>query len=308
MKGRLFIDRNDAFTEYGVFVEQYGYKALVQAPPFKSIDSTEWDEFDGAEYDLSEPVLDSKTFAVAFCITDITSASDLFELLSDKAYHTFDFRELGKTYRLRLTSNGSLSSKVRLGNLSLSFADDFPTPDEAEPYPVGAADVRQSGYELDDIDFSRFGVYILNGTDDNVLKAPDVRPNLTINTKGEAGVSYDDEIVMYKPKDVVVKMLIRAANVTVFWERWNALFTALIKPDIRRLYIDKTVEEFDCFYRKCSVTKFDILRNGRVWCEFSVTLTFTNSRPTGNYALLVTEDDELVLTEDGESYILLRND
>ena len=103
-------------------------------------------------------------------------------------------------------------------------------------------------------------------------------------------------------------MLIRAANVTVFWERGNALFTALIKPDIRRLYIDKTVEEFDCFYRKCSVTKFDILRNGRVWCEFSVTLTFTNSRPTGNYALLVTEDDELVLTEDGESYILLRND
>nr|DAU55233.1 MAG TPA: hypothetical protein [Caudoviricetes sp.] len=308
MKGRLFIDGNDAFTEYGVFVEQYGYKALIQEPPFKSIDSTEWDEFDGAEYDLANPVLDSKAFSIDFCITDIISASDMFELLSDKAYHTFDFRELGKTYRLRLTSNGSLSSKVRLGKLSLGFADDFPTPDKIAPYPTGAVDVRQSGYELDDIDFSRFGVYILNGTDDNVLKAPDVRPNLTINTKGEAGVSYDGEIVMYKPKDVVVKMLIRAANVTVFWKRWNALFTALIKPDTRRFYIDKTVEEFDCFYRKCSVSKFDILRNGRVWCEFSVTLTFTNSRPTGNYALLVTEDDELVLTEDGESYILLRND
>lgn len=308
MKGRLFIDGKDVFTEYGVFVEQYGYKALIQAPPFKSIDSTEWDEFDGAEYDLSEPVLDSKTFSVAFCITDITSASDLFELLSDKAYHTFDFRELGKTYRLRLTSNGSLSSKVRLGKLSLGFADDFPTPDKIAPYPTGAVDVKQSGYELDDIDFSRFGIYILNGTDDNILKAPDVRPNLTINTKGEAGVSYDGEIVMYKPKDVVVKMLIRAANVTVFWERWNALFTALIKPDTRRFYIDKTVEEFDCFYRKCSVSKFDILRNGRVWCEFSVTLTFINSRPTGNYALLVTENDELVLTEDEENYILLRND
>lgn len=308
MKGRLFIDGKDVFTEYGVFVEQYGYKALIQAPPFKSIDSTEWNEFDGAEYDLSEPVLDSKTFSVAFCITDITSASNLFELLSDKAYHTFDFRELGKTYRLRLTSNDSLSSKVRLGKLSLGFADDFPTPDKIAPYPTGAVDVKQSGYELDDIAFSRFGIYILNGTDDNILKAPDVRPNLTINTKGEAGVSYDGEIVMYKPKDVVVKMLIRAANVTVFWERWNALFTALIKPDTRRFYIDKTVEEFDCFYRKCSVSKFDILRNGRVWCEFSVTLTFTNSRPTGNYALLVTENDELVLTEDEENYILLRND
>lgn len=308
MKGKLFIDGNDAFIEYGVFVERYGYKALIQAPPFKSVDSTEWDEYDGAEYDLSEPVLDSKTFAIAFCITDITSASDMFELLSDKAYHTFDFRELGKTFRLRLTSNGSLSSKVKLGKMSLSFSDDFPTPDAADPYPERASDVRQSGYELDDIDFARFGVYILNGTDDNILKAPNVRQNLTIDTNGEAGVTYDDEVVMYRPKDVVVKMLIRANDVTTFWKRWNSLFTALIKPETRRLYIDKTVEEFDCFYKKCSVSKFDILRNGRVWCEFSVTMTFTNSRPTGNYALLVTEDDELVLTEDEESYILLRND
>lgn len=307
MKGKLYIDGTDAFDEYGVFVERYGYKALIQFPPFKNIESTEWHEYDGAEYDLSEPVLDSKTFAISFCITDITSASDMFALLSDKAYHTFDFRELGKTFRLRLTSNGSLSSKVKLGKMSLSFTDDFPTPDEAEPYPDRASDVRQSGYELDDIDFARFGVYILNGTDDNILKAPDVRQNLTIDTNGEAGVSYDDEIVMYKPKDVVVKMLIRANNVSTFWKRWNSLFTVLIKPETRRLYIDKIVEEFECFYRKCSVTKFDILRNGIVWCEFSVTLTFTNSRPERNHYLLTTEESELVITEEESEYIRLDN-
>ena len=32
--GRLFIDNKDAFTEYGVFVERYVYKALIQMPPF----------------------------------------------------------------------------------------------------------------------------------------------------------------------------------------------------------------------------------------------------------------------------------
>ena len=101
MKGRLYIDGTDAFDEYGVFVEQYGYKALIQLPPFKNIDSTEWPEHDGEEYDLSAPVLDTKTFAISFCITDITSASDLFELLSDKSYHTFNFTELGKSYKLR---------------------------------------------------------------------------------------------------------------------------------------------------------------------------------------------------------------
>lgn len=308
MKGNLFIDGTDTFAEYGVFVEQYGYKSLIQMPPFKSIESTEWQEYDGEEYDLSAPVLDNKTFSISFCITDIISASDLFELLSDKAYHTFDFRELGKTYKLRLTSNGSLSSMVRLGKLSLSFSDDFPVPDEEKPYDTGAEDVKQHGYELDGIDFSRFGVYVLNGTDDNILKAPEVRRSLTIDNKAEAGVLYDAEKVFYKSKNVTMKLLIRAFDVTTFWKRWNSLFTALIKPDERSLYIDKTVEEFDCFYKSNSVSKFDILRNGRVWCEFSVTLTFTNARPTGNHALLATEDDALVITEDGESYILLRND
>ena len=86
MVGKLFIDGLDAFSEYGIFVEQYGYKALVQMPSFKKLSSTEWPEYDGEEVDLSAPLLDSKTFSIPFCITDILSASDLFEVLSDGSY------------------------------------------------------------------------------------------------------------------------------------------------------------------------------------------------------------------------------
>lgn len=279
MKGRLYIDGTDAFDEYGVFVEQYGYKALIQLPPFKNIESTEWPEHDGEEYDLSAPVLDTKTFAISFCITDITSVSNLFTLLSDKSYHTFNFTDIGKTYKLRLVRNGSISSKIHLGKLSLSFADDFPNPDHDTPYDTGAADVHQSGYELDSIDFSRFGTYVLDGSDDNILKAPNVRSNLTIDIKSVAGVSYDGENVVYESKDVTLKLLIRAANITVFWKRWNALFTELLKPDKRILYTKKLGKACDCFYKKNSVSKFDIMRNGRIWCEFSVVLTFMNYRP-----------------------------
>ena len=35
MFNKLLIDGKDAYAEYGVFVEQYGYKALVQMPSFK---------------------------------------------------------------------------------------------------------------------------------------------------------------------------------------------------------------------------------------------------------------------------------
>lgn len=308
MVGKLFIDGNDAFLEYGVFVEQYGYKALIQMPSFKKLDITEWQEYDGEETDLTSPVLDTKTFSIPFCITDITGANDLFELLSDKAYHEFNFIEISRSYKLRLVSNTSLSSRIRLGKLSLNFADDFPKIDAAAPYASPASDVRQRGYMIDEIDFSRFGIYVLDGTDDNIQKAPNVRPNLTVDSKGVSGVLYDDEKVMYKTKDVTMKLLIRADSISTFWRRWFSFFQSLIQPEERKLYVDATVEEFDCYYKKNSVSKFEILRNGRVWCEFSVVLTFTNSRPEGNYGLLATETEELVITETDNSYILLRKD
>lgn len=306
MVGKLFIDGKDAFLEYGVFVEQYGYKELIQMPSFKKLDSTEWQEYDGEETDLTAPVLDTKTFSIPFCITDITGANDLFELLSDKAYHTFNFMEILRSYKLRLVSNTSLSSLIRLGKLSLNFADDFPFVNSLPPYSTPTSDIRQSGYKIDEIDFSRFGIYVLDGTDNNIQKAPNVRPNLTVDSKSVAGVLYDDKKVMYKTKDVAIKLLIRADNIAIFWKRWYSFFHVLIQPEERKLYVDATVEEFDCYYKKNSVSKFEILRNGHVWCEFSVILTFTNSRPEGNYGLLATETDELVITETEESYILLR--
>lgn len=68
MVGKLFIDGLDAFSEYGIFVEQYGYKALVQMPSFKKLSSTEWPEYDGEEVDLSDPSLIAKHFRFRFAL------------------------------------------------------------------------------------------------------------------------------------------------------------------------------------------------------------------------------------------------
>lgn len=323
MVGKLFIDGLDAFSEYGIFVEQYGYKALVQMPSFKKLSSTEWPEYDGEEVDLSAPLLDSKTFSIPFCITDILSASDLFEVLSDGSYHIFDFAELGKSYKLRLLTNPALSAKIQLGKITLNFADDFPPvypTDETDieslneyntllnqaPYATAPAGFKQNGYEMDDVDFSHFGVYVLDGTDRNIQKAPNVRENLKVDVTNRPGVSYDGESVFYKAKDVAIKLFIYADNIAQFWERWYALFTALLKPELRKLYNDNSLEEYNCYYKSNAVTRFDIRRNGRVWCEFTVTLTFPDSRPDGNYCVLATEDKEVVITEPEEGLIVFR--
>lgn len=308
MKDKLYIDGQDAFLEYGIFVEQYAYKELIQMPQFKKIDKTVWDEEDGEEADLTSPDLDSKTFNITFCMTNNEYAEDMFDELSKGAYHDFQFKEIRKSYRLRMTSNGDFKSYIRMGKLTLSFADDFPQVPEQDYFEYGESDVKQLGYEVDGIDFSQFGSYVIDGTNDNIRKAPQVRPNLTINLAGKAGVKYDPDFVHFKPKDVALNLFIHADNIDDFWIRWNALFSLVLQPETRKFYYSEMNAEYECYYKRNAVTRFDILKNGRVWCEFQLVLTFTNSRPTSQYCLLSTEAYDWVITEDAvnPSCIIIR--
>lgn len=323
MVGRLIIDGKDAYSEYGLFVEQYGYKALIQMPGFKNVTTTEWEEYDGEEPDLMNPLLGSKTFGIQFCITDAVGAGDLYGLISDKAYHIFEFKELAKSYKLRLVSNPAYSTFIKAGKFTLNFADDFPPvipTDETDldsldaynlilqesPLSSPPSGFKQKGYTLDDVDFSLFGVYLTEGTVDNLHKAPEVRSNLKTESKGVVGTKYDDENVNYRAKDTVLNLFIHADGITDFWKRWNALFTVLLQPELRNLYVDYALEDYECYYKSNSVTKFDILQSGKIWCEFTVTMRLTNTRPNDNYLALATEDGELVITEKDESEIVIR--
>lgn len=300
-EGKLFIDDRDALLIYGVFVEKGGYKSLIQMPSFKKIDSTEWPEYDGEEVDLTATVLDSKTFSIQFCITDIDLAEILFDELATGAYHTFAFTDLGgKTYKLRMTSNGTFSSFVKLGKLTVSFADDFPKIPTGNYYPYGKSGIRQFGYELDGIDFSQFGSYILRDSDNAVRKAPNVRPNLTVDTSSIAGVLYDDDYVTFKTKDVALKILINADSINEFWKRWNSLWAIVLQSEARSFYFSALGNEYECYYKSNSVSKFEILRNGHIWCEFTLTLVFFSCRPVGSELLLATEDYDWVITEETE--------
>ncbi|EJX05262.1 hypothetical protein EVA_06618, partial [gut metagenome] len=286
MEGKLFIDGQDAFTEYGIFIEHYGFKDLIAMPGFKKIDSTEWDEYDGEEYDLTNPVLDAHTLTLPFYVMNIFAAGDFFEVLSNKAYHQFEFRDIGRTYRLRLVSNNQLNKKIKIGKMSLTFIDDNSSIPTGMPMATAPAGFKQKEYMLDKIDFSRFGIYILQGTEEDVMKSPQVRENIKYDDPSRNGIIYDQEQVKYKAKQAQLKLLIYANSITEFWARYDAFFCQLLKPGNHILYIPSIYEEYDCFYKKMSITKFDILKTGKVWCEFNVILQFTNMTPSMNVMLL----------------------
>lgn len=279
-EGKLFIDDGiDAYKEYGVFVEQYGYKELIQMPSFKKLDVTEWPEYNGQEVDLMSPVLGSRNLQIQFNIVNVRLAEDFFLALSNNAYHYFRFTDLKRTYRLRMISNGSFSQLVRVGKFTLTFSDDFPQVPNTPHYKLGETEVKQTGYELDGIDFAQFGSYLLKGTDTSIRKSANIRTALTIDITSSTGVVYDDKAVKFNAKDVTLKMLINAETIDEFWKRWYSLFSVLLQPESRIFYFAALGIEYECYYKSNQVSKFDILRNGHVWCEFSIVLTFTSWNP-----------------------------
>ncbi|MDR0659090.1 MAG: hypothetical protein LBG18_09220 [Mediterranea sp.] len=303
MTGKLYIDGQDTYALYHVFVAKDGYKELVAFPSLKTVESNNWAEEDGEEFDLSTPVLDTRELSVNFSFHGDDSRFGAFiELLSDGAYHDFNFIEIGKTYSLRLVTQSGMAQVSTVGTLSLRFADDFPLPDYEYVAPQSSI-IPQRGYELDERDLSEYGVTVLQGSDTEIEKSPAVKKNLLQNIKSQSGAIYDGENVAFQAKEVKLNCLMRANTLEEFWRNYNALLYDLTRPDERLLYVDAIGYEYPCYYKSCSVLEFSPI--GKIWFRFTLVLVFTSFRVEGEEFLLATEDDELITTEQDDYSINL---
>lgn len=314
MKGQLYIDGKDIFTELGVATLQGNYGELVAFPPSKTPDSNDWAEEDGKEFDLSAIALDSRELTLSFGFFFEWKYNNFVALLSDMAYHDFNFPQLGRTFRLRLSSQNSFEIYNTTQVSKFTFANDFPRPaDYVYQSPVNTIPLPK-GYELDDVDLSSYGVLILKGTNEEILKSPAVKKNLLQNFKRQDGAIYDGEYVKFQTKDVNLKCLMRAPDFETFWRNRDALLHDLTKlsaktddegyeyEDAERIfYVDEWPESYPCYYKSCKTVDFNPL--GGIWWEFTLTLVFTSFRFGDTEYLLASEAGEFIITEDEEYYI-----
>ncbi len=297
MTGQFYIDGKDAYGEFGIFIAEGGYNELLSYAPLKMVESNDWPEEDGQEFDLSAPALDTRELVLKFAAHRVLRVGAFVELLSDHAYHTFDFRSIGRTYKLRLASQSALNLAGRLETFSLKFDNDFPLPDNYTYMGPQSDLVAQSGYELDARSLAEYGVYILKGRVSEIQKSPAVKKNLLQNLNGQHGATYDGEVVAFQTKEVKLSCLMRAKTMNEFWRNYDALLYDLIRPGERLLYVDNTGYEYPCYYKSCSTTQFHPV--GRIWFQFNLTLVFTSFRVGDDEYLLASEDGEWVMSEDG---------
>lgn len=295
MSGRLYIDGVNIYKEFGIFVADGGYTGLISPAGLKEIEYNDWPEMDGIEPDLSNPMLDSKDFSLPFYSVNNKKTEDFLAFLSEESYHSFEFLDIQKESSLRLLNQPGKETISRGESFSLKFADDFPMDGYTYLSPIGS--INQSGFEIDNKPLSDYGVLLLAGSYDEIMKSPSVKKNLSHNYRNSKGLVYDNDSVVYQHKDVALKCLLVAANLNTFWRNFNALIYDLIRPNQRQFYVGLIDDTFPCYYKGCRVNQFSKTSKA-VWCEFTLTLVFTDFRPKFNVAVIGTEDHRIVISED----------
>lgn len=321
MKGKFYIDGKDAFTTYGLFVANGGYTGLISFPSFKDLETNDWKEEDGIEVDLTTPALNTRDFSINFYCKDYYKTIDFIALISDLSYHEFNFAEAGCIRKLRLVSDQKKKIFKQMESFSLTFADDFPMQSYEYISPLFDSSVpHQENYEIDGVPLLNYGVFLLDGSDAEIIKTPAVKKNLLVDISTKSGAIYNGNRVVFQKKDVALKCWMRCRNAETMWRNLNALVYDLTKltektdedgftyQDAERVfYVEKYNEEYPCYYNGLKSTKFQILPGGRIWLEFTLTLTFTSFRLGDVEYLLASEAGELIITEDGEFYIDMKS-
>lgn len=300
MKGQTYIDGVDLYDAFGVFITEGGYKGLATFPALQTPKVISWPDEDGVEVDLSQPALKSKDFQMSFAAHGKGNTGGFLELLMDKAYHDFNFRAVDRVRKLRLSTQSGLDIFNRLDTFSLQLVDDFPLLGYAY-LPPQSNIMGEGAYELDGKSFADYGVSVLKGSLAEVEKSPTVKSNLLRTISGQNGAIYDGENVVFQAKDVTLKCLLRASNMSEFWRNYDALLFDLVRPGERGLYVDGTGLEYPCYYKSNNVS--ELFTVGKIWCEFSLVLSFISFRSGADEYILATEAGEWLTLEDGDTLI-----
>lgn len=201
MTTKLTIDGVNILTTYNVTLEKGAYQTLVQWPEMKSVEGNDWQEQDGYEPDLSNPLLESRELALRFILKgNATEVDAFYAFLGGQPVRSYTFTDLGRTIKLRLVSMPSIQYARTFHLMQVQFAAD--TPLEGYSYVAPSSSLPEKrDYVIDDVPLSSYGVRVLQGTISSVIKGADVKPLLIRRSSVINGATYDENPLLNDPND-----------------------------------------------------------------------------------------------------------
>lgn len=275
MNGSIIIDGINATQTWGIFIREGGYESLVALPPIKEPQVIDWPEEDGVQVDLSEIRFKNREITLRFgTMKQNSDLSAFFILLTDGAFHSFEFPELGITREMRMISCPEYKSGIlKLSAFSIRLSEDDPMSGYTYQEPTGGRFPTQ-GLLIDNKDISEYGLALLEGSEAEIMRTPEVKQNLTINTNKINGIQYDPDQVKMKSKELTIKMLLIAVDAQQFNRNLNAFYFDLTRPGERVMQYSPTRDEYKFYYKATEIKRMQI--NQRYWCEINLRICFTS--------------------------------
>ncbi|MBR5042999.1 MAG: hypothetical protein IKX67_07135 [Bacteroidales bacterium] len=261
----ITIDGTDIRSTYNVILERGAYNTLIQWPDMKTVGGNDWQEMDGYEPDLSNPLLESKTVTLKFILKgSVADIDSFYQFLGSRPTHVFSFTGIGRSATLRLESMPSLQYARTFHLLHVRFAADIPLEGYTYAEPQSSLPEKRD-YVIDGRPLSDYGIRVLQGTIGSVIKGADVKPLLIRKSSVISGAKYDENptlndadssfssdefetiggsfdgvaanwkrsksrgTVTYKGRDITLKCLLKTSTPADAWRNYDALLYDLTK-------------------------------------------------------------------------------
>lgn len=287
----IYIDNENVTEQYGLYLLKGSMANMLCYPSIKesSIMENDWFEHTYPDVDLSSPKLKEHGFSMTFYLKDgLKTYWDIVNVLSSNTYHSFKFFDQDDTHTLRVSAISKLDQWRRGGTISITFSDDEPMRGYTYESPIENNFPKGMSF-LDGKDMSSYGVAPLKGATSALECVGDIRKNPMLDTMLRDGVSCDYRGVHFKSNTASVPFVMVHDNYETFKRDWKALLFDLVRPDDHTINIYDS-DDYAFYYKSCDVKTFAIGGDGRVWCEFSITMQLLSA----DVAIRVDENGDVV--------------
>ena len=283
-------DTIDLRADFGTIALQGHLRSVITPPVLKPFDFTEWPDEHGTDYDTSNPVFDIRAVSIPFYSNSELNYQRLVSYLEQNLDNKWYFEAIGRSYSLRLISNGNVSQLSGRWWFTLTFLEDMPMLDYADAPALS----HKTGFTMDGVDFGHFGCRFLEGHIAEINKPFAIKKNLIIASLQTPGQQYPDKNTYYANKNVQIPILFKGEYIL---QMLDSLVYKLSRPGFREFDEVATGGWFKFIYRSIEVVDFAPQRSLKI----NLNLEF---QETDVFGLLV-DDFDIFLVDDNNNTLAM---
>ena len=240
--------------------------SLLSYPALKTPNKNDWAEESGTEYDLATQKLSAKEITLQLLLPE-SKYSQLVTLLSASVYADYTFKQIQRTYKLRLVGLNKVQNNGNYIVADIRLSDDSPLQGYTYQAPLLTA-YNVETY-IDSKNLSQYGITLLEGSQQEIIAAGNAKVPFTAQNSTMSGLIAASTPVHFQERVATLKCFMRLPIVD-FLKGYYAFLSDLVQPNARTLKYNE--KEYTCIYKDSKITELYI-DNSLIWSKFDLQLT-----------------------------------